>query len=327
MKIIFVGSGNSRFGISPTVKNQGDSLIRQHIDLHFFPIKGKGIKSYMIHFFKLKKALASNQFDLIHAHYGLSGIICYLAHKHEKTIISYMGSDLIGVVNKRGNYGLFGKILVNLNKWFAGKYDHVIVKSQQLSKKLKPTIKCDIIPNGVDLTTFCETSKIDARRRLNIALDKKIIIFVADPARPEKNYKLAQEAVKRLQDDSIHLILVYGMTPDQLVLYYNAADVLLLTSKHEGSPNIIKEAMACNCPVVSTDVGDVRWIFGDTQGYYIALSRPEDIAKKLRFALEFSKTNDRTKGSDRIVELGLDSDTIAKKILAIYNRVLSSPSP
>lgn len=326
MKILFVGSGNSKFGISPTVKNQGDSLIRQNIDLHYFPVMGKGVKSYIVHLFKLKKILASNQFDLIHAHYGLSGVISQLAQRKEKIIISFMGSDLIGVVNKKGKYGLFGKVLVGINKCYMDKYDYIIVKSKQLSEKIKPGIKYEIIPNGVDLVSFNEKSKKEARRLLNIPPDKKLIIFIADPSRPEKNYLLAQESVKRLNDNSIVLSAVHGLTNEQLILYYNAADLLLLTSKHEGSPNIIKEAMACNCPIVSTDVGDVRWVIGNTEGCYITSSDPIGIAQKVMCTLEFIEKKCRTNGRDRIVELGLDSDTIATKIVAIYKKVLSSHS-
>ena len=112
------------------------------------------------------------------------------------------------------------------------------------------------------------------------------------------------------------------MTLTFKILYYNAADLLLLTSKHEGSPNIIKEAMACNCPVVSTDVGDVRWVIGNTKGCYITSSNPVGVAQKVMLALEFSEKNSRTKGRERIMELGLDSDTIAAKIIAVYKKVL-----
>lgn len=323
MKVLFVGSGNSEFGISPIVRKQGESLIRHHIDLCYFSIMGRGVWGYVTHLFKLKKRLSSDQFDLIHAHYGLSGVIALLARKNEKILVSYMGSDLLGDVNRRGHYTLFGKLLVAINKYFADKYDYVIVKSQQLSETLKPGVNHDIIPNGVDLDTFTEKIKSAARTFLKIPEDQKLILFVADPPRLEKNFKLARQSIKLLNDDSIMFTVVSGIPKDRLVLFYNAADVLLLTSIHEGSPNNIKEAMACNCPIVATDVGDVRWVIGNTDGCYLASSAPDDIADKLELALEFSKKYGRTTGRDRIVELGLDSNTIARKIIAVYHHLLS----
>jgi glycosyltransferase involved in cell wall biosynthesis len=102
----------------------------------------------------------------------------------------------------------------------------------------------------------------------------------------------------------------------------NAADILLLTSFSEGSPQIVKEAMSCNCPIVSTYVGDVRWVIGDTKGCYITTFDPADVVEKIKLALKFSEKIGRTKGRERIIELGLDSDTIAKKIIDVYYSVL-----
>lgn len=102
-------------------------------------------------------------------------------------------------------------------------------------------------------------------------------------------------------------------------MHHNAADVVLLTSLWEGSPNAIKEAMACNCPVVSTDVGDVREVIGNTEGCYISSFEPRDVAKKIQMALDFSK---RTNGKQSIIELGLDSKTVANKIINIYTKVI-----
>ena len=104
-------------------------------------------------------------------------------------------------------------------------------------------------------------------------------------------------------------------------VYLNAADVLLLTSKWEGSPNILKEAMACNCPIVSTDVGDVKWLLGDLEGHYLSSFDAVDFSKKIKQAFIFGK---RTCGRKRIYELGLDSENIADRIITIYNMVISS---
>jgi teichuronic acid biosynthesis glycosyltransferase TuaC len=125
-----------------------------------------------------------------------------------------------------------------------------------------------------------------------------------------------------LNDKNTMLIPLFSISQALLVDYYNASDVMVLPSYHEGSPNVIKEAMACNCPIVATDVGDVKWVLGDTEGCYIAGFEPDDFAEKLRLALGFAETKGKTSGRYRILELGLDSDTIAKKIVVVYESVL-----
>jgi len=110
--------------------------------------------------------------------------------------------------------------------------------------------------------------------------------------------------------------------PKELNFYYNACDLFLLTSVYEGSPQSIKEAIACNCPIVSTDVGDVKWVFGNTEGCYLTSFESIDVADKIIRALAFVKERGRTKGRERIFELGLDSGTIAGKIIEIYEKTI-----
>lgn len=153
-------------------------------------------------------------------------------------------------------------------------------------------------------------------------LNKKIILFLADSDNERKNYKLLRSAVVFFKNKNIKLLCPYPVEHSNLPFYYNAADVLVLTSYAEGSPNIIKEAMACNCPIVSTDVGDVKEVIGNTKGCYIASSEPEDFAEKIQSALEFNEKCGKTKGRERLIKLGLDSVSIAQKIVKIYKDLL-----
>lgn len=112
----------------------------------------------------------------------------------------------------------------------------------------------------------------------------------------------------------------YNKYPNDLIPYYlNAADTLLLTSKWEGSVNVIKEALACNLPIVSTDVGDVKLNISGVDGCYVCKQDVNDLTEKLNLALSFGQ---RTNGRQRIIELGLDSDTIAVKLIEVYNSLL-----
>ena len=101
--------------------------------------------------------------------------------------------------------------------------------------------------------------------------EKKYIIWCSNPNRPEKNWPLAQAAVESVKCnvEGVELVAVYDKTPEEVCTYMNAADCLLLTSDSEGSPNVIKEAMACNCPIVTTDVGDVEERLHDLEGCFV----------------------------------------------------------
>jgi glycosyltransferase involved in cell wall biosynthesis len=119
----------------------------------------------------------------------------------------------------------------------------------------------------------------------------------------------------------IKLIELKGYTRDQVnALMYNC-DVLLMTSKSEGSPQVIKEAMACGCPIVSVDVGDVAERTNGVEGCHVVPSRePKDIAEALEKALAYEG---KTNGRDRIIEMGLSNEQVAQRLIAIYESVLA----
>lgn len=322
MKVLFVSSGNSPFGISPIIKSQGESLRRKGLDINYYTVKGKGIKGYLQNIPMIRKEIKRNQYDIIHAHYGDCGIICSFARKKERLIVSFMGDDLLGSNNSDGSINNSSKFFISINNYFANnKYDYCIVKSKQMLNGINHS-NVAMIPNGVDFSTFFPVAKNISREKLNIQFYQKLIIFVTDKYRKEKNFTLAKETVDLLKDERIMFKSIHGISQQELNFYYNAADVLLLTSFHEGSPNVIKEAMTCNCPIVSTDVGDVKWLIGNTLGCYLTSYKPQDIAEKIKLALEFGDTIGRTNGRERIIYLGLDSKTISEEIINIYKKVL-----
>jgi glycosyltransferase involved in cell wall biosynthesis len=176
-----------------------------------------------------------------------------------------------------------------------------------------------IIPNGVDLSRFKPIPKQEARKHINYPEELKIVLFISKPNRPEKNVELAERAVKALNNNFAEFKHICNVPNSEIPFYLGAADVLLLTSKWEGSVNVIKEAMACNCPVVTTPVGDTTWVIGDTEGCYLSTFEEGDIAANIEKAFTFGR---RTKGRERILKLGLDSQNIAERIIGVYNEVL-----
>ena len=321
IKVLFVTSYRKGKGISPFVKTQADSISKKGIDLDWFSIKGSGILNYLKSIFMLRKLLKRKKIDIIHAHFGFCGIVSKLAATDEKIIVSFLGDDLIGSISKKHRYTRVSKIYTVLNQFFANFiYDYNIVKSKSLEKKLKKKKNLSIIPNGVNFSIFKTMIKEDARIFLGLPFKKKIIFFVGNPEGQVKNFKLALVAFEIIKKDfNVIMIPCKDIPFEKMPYYYNVADVALMTSFHEGSPNVIKEAMTCNCPIVSTNVGDVEEITKNTKGCYITSFDPRDVAEKIELALKFGR---RTNGRKRILELGLEIDTIAPKIINIYKKIL-----
>lgn len=319
MKVLFVSRDYNEQGISLIVAMQGESLKKAGCGVEYFSVKGTGFLGYLKSIFTLRRYLKTHQIHVIHAHYGLCGILACLAKTKEKLVISFMGSDVLGMSKLSRGAFFLNKILLLASR-FAARIgaDCIIVKTQEMANQLKIPGKLAVVPNGVDLDRFIPGDKNAARLKLNRPVSKSFAIFVSSPSRPEKNYPLAEKAAR---DAGLELVAVYGRPTEELVLYYHAADLLILTSYYEGSANVIKEAMACNRPIVSTEVGDARWVMGGVEGCYLTTFEAADVTKKIQHALDFSRAHGRTRGRERITELGLNSDIIAGKILKIYERI------
>jgi len=315
MKILFVCSGNSPNGISPIVKSQGESLKKCGIEVDYFTIVGKGIIGYLKNVKILKKIIRGKKYDLIHAHYVLCGWVTLFAAPFLDLVVSYMGSDVYGSYDKEGKMRKSRIYLIILAKILQPFAKKIIVKSKNLFNYIYMKNKTHIVPNGVNLNVFKPFEQQKSKEKLKLSRHKKYILFLGDTDNERKNFQLLYSAYKNINNGNLELITPYPIEHNEIPLYFSACDLIALTSYNEGSPNVIKEAMACNCPIVSTDVGDVKWILGETEGCYITTFDPNDLAKKIEKALDFGK---RTKGRERIKILGLDSETIAIKTIKIY---------
>ena len=309
MKVIFVASGNKRVGeVSSFVQSQYDSLKAEGLEMVLFPVVGHGAMAHLKAARQLRKIVRREKPDVIHAHYSVYGYVAALAtmcmcHKPE-IVVSILGSF------PRRN-----------KKWRLVRYcvqhvwDKTIVKSERTKRQLG--LDVPVIPNGVNLEIFQTLEASAARKAVGFEDGKKYIIWCSNPERPEKDWALAQAAVAQVND--VELVAVYNKTPQEVCTYMNASDCLLLTSVSEGSPNVIKEAMACNCPIVTTNVGDVKERLENLDGCYVVDSRePKELAEALRKSLAFGK---RTEGRKRIIADQLEISQIAKRIKDIYERI------
>ena len=304
MRVLFLRSGNN--GTDPISTFQGQSLERLGIEVDYFDILGKGIIGYLKNIIRFRKKVRSSNADLIHAHYSFSGFLAVLSFSGAPVVTSLMGSD----VKSDGKY----RLIIYLFYFLFWK--KTILKSTDMKRHLGLK-NVEVLPNGVDTDLFFEMNKCQARQKLNLKMDDKIVLFAADPTRPEKNYSLAEEAIE-LVGLNIKTLFLKGIQPNEVRDYYNASDLVLLTSLWEGSPNVVKEAMACNRPVITTDVGDVSWLIGNTPGCFVTTHSALEIATKIRHCILHV---DKSQGRNRIMSLKLDSVSVSVKLFDIYRSI------
>jgi teichuronic acid biosynthesis glycosyltransferase TuaC len=245
-------------------------------------------------------------YDVVHAHYGYSAFPAWF-RRHAPLVVTLHGSD----------------VLASSFQWFCSWgithfADAVIVVSEEMRKRI-PGI---VIPCGVDLNVFKPCDRDEARARLGWPRDKYLIVFPFDPARLLKRYDLAKAAVEQIAQKGVdaELMTVIGVANHEMPWYYSAADVMLLCSDHEGSPTSVKEALACNIPVVATDVGDVQEILTGIAGTRICRQEVGDIACKLLEVLDLSRSG---KFEGRLAMTRYDQAVTVEKIIGVYMDVLS----
>lgn len=306
MKVLFISSINRSGSVSPLIKNQRDSLTSNDIMIDYYGLKGIGILGYVKNIIPLRKHINQHQYEIIHAHYLLSGIIASLTFK-KPILVSLMGSELFG-----------NKLLLILARFFSRYiWNECIVKTMEMYEILRP-IKAHVVPNGVNLRLFIPVGKSDSRKKLGWNINKKHILFAANPSRTEKNFQLTYDAFQLLDTSEIVLHTLENIPNDLMPFYYNAADIVMLTSHREGSPNVIKEAMACNRPIIATDVGDIKNVIGSTENCFVCDFDADQIAEKINYLLENNIQS--TNGRENIQHLS--DEVIADKIIAIYKKML-----
>lgn len=311
INVLFVSSGNFKHGISPIILNQGQSLIKEGVYIEYFLIKGKGFWNYIKGVFKLRKYLRDKSFNIVHAHYSFSGFVASLAGC-SNVITSLMGSDVKSEKIYRFSIYIFYKLF----------WAKVIVKSDDMKKTLGFK-NVEIIPNGVDMNKFKPIEKEFAIDKVSWNREKYHVLFPSNPGRKEKNFSLAEKALKICNNSDIDLHFLIDIPNSEVPYHINAADVVLLTSLWEGSPNVIKEAMACNRPIITTKVGDVASILGKTKGCYIVNFDANEIAIKIQKAIDFNKQFCRTKGRSYLIQCGLDDASVAKKLMHVYQNIIA----
>ncbi|MDO6440359.1 glycosyltransferase family 4 protein [Cyclobacterium sp. 1_MG-2023] len=319
LKVLFVSSGNLKnFDVAPFIKVQGDSLNKENVEVDYFKVSGKGLKGYISNIGPLKKLLKDSDYDLIHAHFTLSAWVAVLSFPNIPIILSLMGTDAYGRISdfkKKRFYFNYFTFLTLLIQPFTKR---IVSKSPNIEKFVWQKKKSKVLPNGVDINKFYPVDH-DFRKELGLIENKKYALFLGNHNDPRKNYQLLEKAREELTKADIEIIAPYPIPHHQVFQYLNSVDVLVMCSYEEGSPNVVKEGMACNCKGVFTDVGDVRYLLEDTEGYAITGFDPIELAEKIKSVVEMKEC----KGRERLIELKLDLPLVAEKLKKIYLSTLA----
>lgn len=317
VNVLFVSSGNIR-GIVPFIKSQGDSINDDRFQVFYFTVMQNGILGYLKNISKIRKKVKDLNIDIIHAHYSFCGWLSVLSLVKKPIVISFMGSDIYGKVDKNGKRDFKSYINTFISIFLQPFVDRIIVKSYKLNKFVFLKEKMFIIPNGVNFNKFRPLNRIEACKKLELNSNKKNILFLGNRLSHNKNFELLKKSLKYLSEKDYNLIdFEYPINKDLIPIYMNASNVLVLCSYFEGSPNIIKEAMACNVPIVSVNVGDVSDVIKNTKGCYLVEYNEKEMAEAIKKSTNFKRTN----GRDNIGHLEISK--VALKIKAIYNNLIS----
>lgn len=291
------------------VKEQVDSLAKLGLENDIFFINGreKGKTEYFKSVFRLRNFLKDKHFDIIHCHHALSAICFILCgrYKNYKSIVSYqndpaneLGGFIFQVINKRTTAAIF--------KNNSSKVNGFSVFNQ---------------PNGVNTNLFRPMDKSECFAKLRLDKNKLYILFVSSNfVRKQKRYDRFLKVLEVLKSKyglyNVSELKLINVKRELVPFYFNAASLHLLTSDFEGSPNSVKEAMACNLPVVTTNVGNVCDMLKDVNNAYIAeKNSAEELAELAYRALTVSK---RANARDVLISKELDIDSVARKISEIY---------
>lgn len=304
MKVLVVAR-YKEYGYAPFVTEQVAALERLGIECRYFPVKSKGVTGYLKYLNALRKEIREIQPDVVHAHYGLCGLFANL-QRRVPVVTTYHGSD----INDK-------KVLM-LSKIAIRRSAFNIFVSQKNIEIAKPKKRFALIPCGINLEDYPFIEKSEARTQMGLSPDKKYVLFAGAFDNAVKNSPLAKESVTSLNDENLELLELKGYARKQVAILMQAVDAFLMTSFTEGSPQVIKEALACGCPIVSVDVGDVKERIADIEGCVVVERDADKLAFALKNALALGK---RTEGRAAIIRDGLTNEAIVLRLNEIYTQI------
>ena len=326
IRVLMITSEWPKPGVNVTshfIKRQADFLAAAGVEVTVFPFRGrKNPFNYLGNWVRLRAQLRRGGYDLVHAQFGQSGLLAL--PKRLPLVVTFRGSDLLGTVSeKTGRHRKIGALHQFLSRLVATQADAVVVVAEHMKRYLPPSIDSHVIPSGLDLQLFRPTDKRIARNQLGLPEDERLVLFVGRPSQGRKRFHLAEQALEILNRSlPARLIVGWRVPHTDIPLYMSGCDVLVFTSMQEGSPNVVKEALACNLPIVSVPVGDVESRLKGVEGCELcANDDPETIAAALKRVLARGR---RTTGRETV--LALDEKITTEQVINIYQAALTNSS-
>ncbi|MBX3437572.1 MAG: glycosyltransferase [Planctomycetaceae bacterium] len=302
------------------VKTQVDALRAEGVDVELLVLRGRNRKWMYIDGLKqMRNRLRKGGIDVVHAHFSYVGVIARM-QRMAPVVVTYHGDDLLGcVADQTGRHSQFSRFMVRVGQRLGRCVDAAIVQTAEMAAKLDHASHVHIVPHEVDFDTFRVVDRLEARQELGLDPDKPLVLFAANPQTQVKRFPLAQEAVARVQRDwpEVELLVIYREPQARLALYMNACDALIFPSFQEGSPNVVKQAMACNLPIVATDVGDVREVIESTEGCAVCRPDADEMARELQAILA---RRQRTRGLDAVQRF--DRAAVVEQLLGVYRNAI-----
>ena len=309
---------NSWGGPAVFIARQAEFLRREGVEVDLFPFRGgRQPGNYANAWQEVQRRLDHGSYDLVHAQFGQSGLTAL--PRRTPLVVTFRGDDLEGIIGESGRYIPAGWLLRMISRTVARHADASIVVSEHMKRHLPHSVDAHVLPSGIDLSLFRPEPQEEARCRLGLPSGERLVLFVGNPHLARKRYGLAQQAVEMVSRSiPARLVVGWEKTHQEVAALMNACDALVCTSMQEGSPNAVKEAMACNLPVVSVPVGDVPLRIGGVEGCELcANERVETIAAGLERVL---RRGGRSKGRKAVENL--DERLLTLRLIDIYRSVL-----
>ena len=291
------------------------------VDVDVFSFRGGGRPlRYLAAWARLQLRLVRQRYDIIHAQFGQSGLLAL--PKRLPLVVTFRGDDLFGILGKGGRPTPAGRLLQWLSRRVARRADAAILVSEHLKEYLSQSAPVHIVPSGLDLDVFRCIPQEEACRHLGLSPDRRRVLFVGDPGDPRKRYDLARQSVDLVNRTMpAELVIGWRVPHAEMPFYMSACDALVFTSRAEGSPNAVKEALACDLPVVSVAVADVPLRLQGIPGCEVcADDSPETIAAALDRTL---RRDERSGGRGRDAARQLDERLLTARVIDIYRSVLA----
>jgi teichuronic acid biosynthesis glycosyltransferase TuaC len=301
------------------VQRQVESLRAVGVDVRVAIVAAQGRWDYVVGRRRLRRLIHESQPDLVHAHYGFTGVT--VVGLRRPLIVTLCGDDVNGESDGAGGITVKSRIGILVTRVVTRFADRVLVMNRSMWGRLSAAVRArtNILPYGVDAQLFSPGPMEVAREHLGVPAGVRVVCFVNSGKQVTKRRGLAEAAVAELIRRGVpaRLMVVDDVLPEDMPSYYRASDCLVMTSEREGSPSVVREALACGVPVVSVPVGDVREVIVRRDQGRVTGDDPRELAAALEDVLR-----DQALPRQSLLETAHTAMATTARLLELYEELL-----